>query len=85
MKVVVGNNRTTNATVSPSSTATATAVGVQGPPGPPGPAGIQNIAQASDVDASNLQDGSLLIYKGATQKFTTTTTLESQIIEGGHF
>jgi hypothetical protein len=82
MKVVVGNNRTTNATVSPSSTATATAVGVQGPPGP---AGIQNIAQASDVDASNLQDGSLLIYKGATQKFTTTTTLESQIIEGGHF
>lgn len=82
MKVVVGLNRTTNATVSPSSTATATAVGVQGPPGP---AGIQNIAQASDVDASNLQDGSLLIYKGATQKFTTTTTLESQIIEGGHF
>lgn len=82
MKVVVGQNRITNATVTPSSTATATAVGVQGPPGP---AGIQNIAQASDVDASNLTDGSVLVYKGITQKFTATTTLESQIIEGGHF
>lgn len=82
MKVVVGNKRSTNSTISPSSTVTATSVGVQGPPGP---AGIQNIAQASDVDASNLQDGSVLVYKGITQKFTATTTLESQIIEGGHF
>lgn len=82
MKVVVGHNKATNATVSPTSTATATAVGVQGPPGP---AGIQNISQASDVDAANLMDGSVLVYKGITQKFTATTTLESQIIEGGHF
>ena len=85
MKVVVGQSRTTHSTVSPVSTATVTSVGVQGPPGPPGPAGIQNISQASDVDASNLQDGSMLIYKGDTQKFTATKALGDQIIEGGHF
>ena len=82
MKVVVGQSRSVVSTVTPQTAAVATAVGVQGPPGP---AGIQNISQASDVDASNLQDGSMLIYKGDTQKFTATKSLGDQIIEGGHF
>lgn len=82
MKVTVGQNRPISSTVSPTSVQTAVAVGVQGPPGP---AGIQNIAQASDVDATSLTDGSMLIFKGDTQKFTATKTLGDQIIEGGHF
>ena len=82
MKVVVGQNRPISSTITPTTTQTAVSVGIQGPPGP---AGIQNIAQASDVDASNLRDGSMLIYKGDTMKFTATTTLGDQIIEGGHF
>lgn len=82
MKVTIGSSQIATAIVKPTQTTTIAGVGIQGPPGP---AGIQNIAQASDVDATNLTNGSMLIYKGDTQKFTATTSLESQIIEGGHF
>lgn len=54
-------------------------VGIQGP------AGISNISAASDVDTTNLNDGSLLVYKTATNKWTSTVLLNQQIMEGGEF
>ena len=53
--------------------------------GPPGAAGIQNISEATDVDASDLNDGSVLVYSTATQKWTATKELSNQIIESGQY
>lgn len=44
-----------------------------------------SLADLTDVDAANKQDGSLLIYDEGTQKFLTSTVLEKQNINGGNF
>lgn len=54
-------------------------VGVQGPAGP------NLVTSAADVDASNLKNGSVLVYSTNTNKWTSTTTLEEQNMEGGEF
>ena len=54
-------------------------------PGPQGPAGIKNISDADDVDTSNLEDGSLLVYSQNTEKWLATRLLEKQAIESGHY
>lgn len=59
--------------------------GPQGPQGPQGESGIQEVALLTDVDTANLQDGALLVYSQATQKWTATRTLERQIIDSGQF
>ena len=69
MKVKV-NNQSTSSVVS---------VGVQGPSGP------SQITTATDVDASDLKNGSLLVYKNSTNKWTSTTTLDAQNMDGGEF
>lgn len=38
-----------------------------------------------DVDASNLNDGAVVVYDKGADKFLTQTLLEKQIINGGHF
>lgn len=43
------------------------------------------INTAPDIDVTNLRDGSVLVYAGQTSKWTATTTLEKQNVEGGHF
>lgn len=43
------------------------------------------INTAPDVDVSNLQDGSVLVYSTNAVKWVATTTLEKQTLEGGHF
>lgn len=48
-------------------------------------ASAANIGQLGDVDASNLLEGSVLVYKAVTQKWTSTTTLDAQNMEGGEF
>ncbi len=53
--------------------------------GPPGPAGIQNISDAFDVDSSNKTDGSILVYSTQNQKWVSTTLLENQSVESGHY
>ena len=53
--------------------------------GPPGPSGIQNISDASDVDSSNKTNGSVLVYSTQNQKWVSTTQLENQNVESGHF
>lgn len=55
-------------------------VAEQGPPGPSG-----TIDSASDVDASNKTDGSLLVYSNQNQKWVATTQLENQNLESGHY
>jgi hypothetical protein len=55
------------------------AVGVQGPSGP------NYVNTAGDVDVSNLENGSVLVYKSSSLKWTATRTLEGQNLEGGHY
>ena len=59
--------------------------GIQGPAGPQGPAGVTNISQATDVDVTNVSDGAVLVYASNSSKWTATTTLEKQAVEGGHY
>jgi hypothetical protein len=41
--------------------------------------------EISDVDALNPVNGSLLIFKTTTNKWTASTTLDAQNMEGGEF
>ena len=50
-----------------------------------GPPGASDLGSMADVDATNLQDGGILVYAQATQRWTATNTLERQILEGGQF
>jgi hypothetical protein len=45
----------------------------------------RRLGDLTDVDTTNLQDGSVLVYNASTTKFETTITLEKQIINGGNF
>lgn len=65
--------------VNPSGTSQVVSVGVQGPAGP------AVIALAGDVDVTNLQNGSILVYKTQSNKWTSTTVLDAQNLEGGEF
>jgi len=67
-------------TVETQSVYTVDTVGIQGLSATSG-----NIADIADVDTSNLQDGSVLIYKTATNKWTSTLNLEDQFMNGGFF
>jgi hypothetical protein len=44
-----------------------------------------SVANMSDVDLQELQDGSLLIYKNATSKWTASRLLDQQNLEGGYY
>lgn len=44
-----------------------------------------SITNMSDVDATNLQNGSVLVYKTQTSKWTSTRLLDQQFMEGGEF
>jgi hypothetical protein len=46
---------------------------------------VGTITNSSDVDVSALQDGGILIYNAATNKWTATNLLEKQIFEAGQF
>lgn len=54
--------------------------GIQGPQGTQGP-----LVSAPDVDASNVVNGSLLIYSTSSQKWVASTLLENQSLESGHY
>jgi hypothetical protein len=56
-----------------------------GPQGARGESGILTIAEADDVDMSNLESGSVLVYSQTTEKWTATRLLEQQAIESGHY
>ncbi len=66
-----------------SNDVTVTAVGIQGSSAVLGPDSTLN--SIGNVDAVNPVNGSLLIYKTGTSKWTASTTLDAQNMEGGEF
>lgn len=79
MKIKVSNQTAKVVSVNTQGTTEVVAVGVQGPSGP------AYINTAEDVDVSNLENGSVLVYKSSALKWTATRTLEQQSLEGGHY
>jgi hypothetical protein len=51
------------------------------------PAVVQKLTDVGDVDVTTngLNNGSLLIYKESTQKWTSSRLLDFQVMEGGEF
>ena len=80
MKIKVSSQAAKVVSVNTQGTTEVVAVGIQGPAGP-----ASAITTSSDVDASVLDDGSVLVYKTSTSKWTATTTLEQQNLEGGQY
>jgi hypothetical protein len=48
---------------------------------------LETMDNIGDVDmlANGKQDGSILVYRTTTQKWTASTTLDAQNMEGGEF
>lgn len=46
---------------------------------------LDSVSQIGDVDTGTLGNGSVLVYKTTTNKWTSTTTLDAQNMEGGEF
>ena len=59
---------------------TVPSVGIQGLS-----ASDMSINNMSDVDATNLENGSVLVYKTNTSKWTSTRLLDQQFMEGGEY
>lgn len=49
------------------------------------PSSVETIDNVGDVDTSAKTNGSVLVYKTITNKWTATRTLDLQIMEGGEF
>jgi hypothetical protein len=46
---------------------------------------LDSVSQIANVDTTTLNNGSVLVYKTITNKWTSTTTLDAQNMEGGEF
>lgn len=46
---------------------------------------ISSLSQIPDVDTTNIRNGSVLVYKTSTNKWTSTINLDMQNLEGGEF
>jgi hypothetical protein len=66
--------------VNTTGTSQVIGIGIQGPAGP-----NATLATLPDINVNNLQNGSVLVYSTQTQKWVSTTILESQTMEGGFF
>ena len=73
-------NSSINASIDVQSIPTVSAVGIQGLS-----ASQTGMAGIADVDAVSPSNGSVLVYKTTTNKWTSTTTLDAQNMEGGEF
>jgi hypothetical protein len=49
------------------------------------PTTVGSISAIENVDTTTLSNGALLVYKTTTNKWTSTTTLDAQNMEGGEF
>lgn len=49
------------------------------------PATLQSVSDIGNVDTTTLNDGAVLVFKTITNKWTSTTTLDAQDMEGGEF
>jgi hypothetical protein len=75
-------NSNINASIDIPSIPTVPSVGIRGPRGL---SGITTLGGATDVETAGAENGSVLVYKTITSKWTATRTLELQIMEGGEF
>ena len=77
----VDGNTTVTATVGAESTVLMTSTNLANP------STMQSISDIGNVDTSTngTNDGSILVYKTATNMWTSTTTLDAQNMEGGEF
>lgn len=79
----VNNNTTTNTVVAPdANTSTVSAVGIQGESG-----AVSPLSQNIEVDtvSEGLLNGSVLVYKTASSKWTATKNLDLQNMDAGEF
>lgn len=83
MTDVIVVNGTDTIVVESDPITTVITAGQQGPAGPIGPS--TSITDAPDVDTSNLQNGSLLVYSSQFQKWVANTQLDNQSLESGHY
>jgi hypothetical protein len=81
--IVIDNSVETVLVENEGQTVTIVTSAEQGPQGPSGTSGP--ISSAPDVDISNLQNGSLLIYSAQDQKWVANTQLTNQSLESGHY
>jgi hypothetical protein len=49
------------------------------------PSVVESLSNVADVDTTTKLNGSVLVYKTLTNKWTATTTLDAQNMEGGEF
>lgn len=49
------------------------------------PVSVGSLSDVANVDTSNTQDGSVLVFKSATNKWTATRILDAQNMEGGEY
>ena len=85
MRVKVSSPNSPSVRVNGQGTSEIVSIGIQGPTGPVGPSTLLAINSATDVDVTDLQDGSILVYETSTSKWTSTTSLHFQDIEAGEF
>lgn len=88
MKVKVNSQGTKIVAVNTQGTTEVVSVGIQGPQGAQGAPGIDTsraIGDLTDVDVTNLQNGSILVYSVGNNMWTSTTTLSAQNMEGGEY
>jgi len=46
---------------------------------------VNSLSAIGNVDTTTLNNGAVLVYKTTTNKWTSTTSLDSQNMEGGEF
>jgi len=68
------------ATVESDTSTTVSAVGIQG-----ASASQVGVGELNDVDTNILINGSVLVYKTTTNKWTSTTILDAQDVTGGQY
>lgn len=44
-----------------------------------------SVSNATDVNSTVLEDGSVLVYSTSSQKWTATRQLENQVLNGGQY
>lgn len=49
------------------------------------PSVVESISDIGDIDSTVKEDGSILVYKSVTNKWTSTRTLDRQNLEAGEF
>lgn len=76
IRTTVGNNRTINASVGEPTTPQVTRLSGGQP---------NSVNRLTDVDTTQLADGSVLVYNDSSQMWETINTLEKQIVNGGTF